>query len=469
MSRLFLGAMALATLAGCAQVTPDAGFKHVQALTQPHLPVQPQWSRTGMNAQAQAKAQARIQALLARPLSIDDAVELALLNNQGLQAAFDELGMAEADLVQASRLPNPGVSFGRVQRGEELELERGFHINVLRVLLMPWSTQAEGHRMAQVRHQAALQTLSLASEVRKAWVLAVAAQQALHYSKQVLKAADASEELASRLARTGNWSALDHAREQAFYAEAGVGVARATQAHVVAHEQLIRLLGLWGDQANIQLPDRLPDLPKAPDELPDIERQAMAQRLDLAAMKARSEALARALGLTRITGVVNVLELGRVHNTSNEAPRQTGYEVGLELPLFDWGGARVARAESTYMQSMHQLAEAAVHARSQIRLAYQRYRINHDIARHYRDEVIPLRKRISDENVLRYNGMLTSVFDLLADAQAQTAAVNSYIQALRDFWLAQNDLAMVRVGPIAANDMTGTGTSLPQNNLAAGH
>ena len=118
----------------------------------------------------------------------------------------------------------------------------------------------------------------------------------------------------------------------------------------------------------------------------------------------------------------------------------------LRLPIFDLGGARTARAERLYLQSINRAADAAVRARSEVREAYGAYRTSFDLARHYRDEVVPLRKRISEEMLLRYNGMLASVFELLADSREQVAAVNAYIESLRDFWVAESDLQMALTG-----------------------
>jgi outer membrane protein TolC len=181
-------------------------------------------------------------------------------------------------------------------------------------------------------------------------------------------------------------------------------------------------------------------------ELPDIEQVALAQRLDVQGARLAAEQTARNLGLTRTTRFVNVLELGVMRNSSNEAPTQRGWEIGFELPLFDWGDARVARAEGVYMQALHRAAETAINARSEVREAYANYRSAYDIARHHRDEIVPLRKQIADENLLRYNGMLIGVFELLADARMQIASVNASIDALRDFWLAQADLEMALIG-----------------------
>jgi len=441
--RLLTTASCLLVLGGCASFVPGQGFGEIEQTTRERTGLKAQW-HTDDDAQARAKDE--VTKLLSQTLSVDDAVQVALLNNRGLQAAYAELGIAQADRIQAGRLPNPGFSFGRLRRGDEVEFERGLHVNLARLLSAPIVSGIEARRFEQVQRMATLETLALVANVRKAWYGTVAAGESVRYMRQVLKAAEAGEDLASRLAKAGNWNKIDHAREQGFYADAALNLARASQAEVIARERLTRLMGLWGEQTRFSLPDRLPDLPPSPTEQPDIEQTAMAQRLDVQALRAQSEGLARNLGLNKVTRFINVLELGGVSNSSNEAPTQRGYEITLEIPLFDWGGARVAKAEALYMQSLHRLAQTAVEARSEVRQSYLGYRTSFDIARHYRDEIVPTRKRISDENLLRYNGMFISVFDLLADARSQVMAVNGYIDALRDFWLAQADLDMAMAG-----------------------
>lgn len=432
-----------ALLGGCARFSQDGGFDAVQQVAQQRLGMDVQWSRS--TAQ-RAKLDARVAELLAKPLSVDDAVQIALLNNRGLQASFAELGIAESDLVAAGRLPNPGFSFARLRRGDEVEFERSFGFNLAHLITMPLVRQAETRRFAQARQLAAQEVLSLAAEVRKAYFVAVAADQSVHYMGQVRAAAEAAADLAGRMARAGNWSKLQQAREQGFYADAALNQARAEQAQVVSRERLTRLLGLWGAQTAFQLPERLPDLPKSADDLPDVEQAAIAQRLDIQAAKQSTEQLARNLGLARATRFINVLEIGAVNNSSNEQPTQRGFEVSLELPLFDWGTARTAKAEALYMQAVNRTAQLAIDARSEVRQAYKGYRSQFEVARHYRDEIVPLKQRISQENLLRYNGMLIGVFELLADARSQIDSVNGYILALRDFWIARSDLDMALTG-----------------------
>jgi outer membrane protein TolC len=438
-------------LTACASFSNDSGFSVIEKIAKDKLGKSLQWQ---LSAQPENASSQRVQQLLGAPLSGDDAVQIALLNNRGLQANFAELGIVEADFVQSGRLLNPALSFGRLQRGDEKELEFGLHFNLMRLLTMPYTRKMELRRFEQTKQQLAMQMLATASETHKAYYIAVAADQTVLYMQQVKKAADASAELARRMEQAGNFNKLQRAREQSFYFDAVVTLARAEQAQTRAREKLIRLMGLSGDQITFSLPARLPELPKSAEAPTNIEQLAMAQRLDVQAARLGTEQLAQNLGLSKATRFINVLEFGVVRNTSNQAPTQRGYEVSLELPIFDWGDVKVAKAEALYMQALHRTAEIAVNAQSEVRLAYANYRSSFDIAVHYRDEIMPLKKKISDENLLRYNGMFIGVFDLLADARAQIFSVNSAIEATRDFWLAQADLEMSLIGKPTMNAPT---------------
>jgi outer membrane protein TolC len=441
---LTTASLILLGLAGCA--TPDAqqAWAPVQESLAPHLQQQVRWARTDEERLELAR---RTAELLKEPLSIDAAVQVALFNQRGLQAAFEDLGIAQADLIQAGRLPNPGFGLARSVHGGEVEIETGLHFNLARLLLRPLLQDIEARRLDQARQRAATSVLTLVAETRRAWILAVSAEESVRYTRQVLDAAQASAELARRMARVGNFNALRQAREQSFYAEAALQHARAEQQRRATRERLARTLGLWGEQTAFRLPERLPDLPAQPRDLPQIESMAIAQRLDLRSAREQIAQLARQVDLARVSRWVNVAELGLARETADEGPTRRTVELGFEIPIFDTGDARLARAQHVYMQAVHRSTEAAINARSEVREAYSAYRSSWEIARHQREEIVPLARRISEENLLRYNGMLIGVFELLADARSQIASVHGSIDALRDFWLAQADLDLTLVGP----------------------
>lgn len=443
--RSLLAVATVLVLAGCATFSEDGGFGAVQSAAKERLGSETRWLRTTADEDAARK---QVQALLAKPLTAEDAVQVALLNNRGLQASYSELGIAEADLVQAGRIANPSFGYANMRGGGDLKIDRVLSFNIIQLLTMPLATKITARRFEQTKLAVSAEMLSVAAETRRAYYGAVAAQESIRYFEQVNESAEAGAELARRMFAAGNFSALQRAREQVFYADAVAQLARARQTAVVERERLTRLMGLWGKDVAFRLPDRLPDLPKGPAEQRDVEQTAMGTRLDVQASKRELDALAESLGLTKATRFINVLELGLAQerepfNVLN------GYEIRLEIPIFDWGQARIARAEALYMQAANRTAETAVNARSEVREAYSAYRTTYDLAVHYRNEIVPLRKKISEENVLRYNGMLIGVFELLADARESITAVNASIQAHRDFWLADTNLQAAQNGAVA--------------------
>ena len=451
--RMGLSAVLATLLSGCATFSPDGGFAPIAQTARQHLGQATQWARSESDLRL---IEQRVTELLAAPMTTETALQIALLNNRNLQARYQALGIAEAELVQASRWPNPRLGLTRLVRGGEVEIERSLGFDLGHLITLPLRREMATRQLAATQHSVTMDMLALADQVRKAQVMALADEQSLAYLRQVKQAADAGAELARRMALAGNWTALQQAREHGFYAQATLALARGEQQRTRSREQLIRLLGLWGAQTQFTLPERLPDLPNLPNQLtdqPDIEQRAMAQRLDVAAAKQQLDDLAHSLGLSRVAGLANALEAGVQRNTSNAQPTQRAWQIGFEIPLFDSGDARQAKAQAQYQQAVHSAAQLAVNARSEVREAYLGYRSAYDIARHYRDDMVPAAQRVMDENLLRYNGMLIGVFELLAERRAQIATVNAAIDALRDFWLAQADLDRALLGKPSAGGM----------------
>ena len=433
-------------ISGCATLSPDGDAANVQQLIQ---------GKTGGVAvtllQDPQAVQAAVSELLKGPVTAESSVRIALLNNPSLQASMATLGVSDADRVQMGRLPNPHFSIGRFTEGDTVEIERLLRFDVIGLLTLPWKAKWQGQQHELAKLMAAQDVVRLASDTRKAWITAVAAQQTALYMRDVKDAADASAELARRMARVGNWSRLQQAREQVFLADATAQLARAEQTNFSEREKLIRLMGLWGQQINFTLAERLPDLPKAATEMNDMEAQALRSRLDIRSAVSESTYVADQMGFKTVMGFFDGLGLSLANSTtfnSHEQSQETrrGFEVELPLPIFDWGGARNARSKAMYLQSTARVREVAVKARSEAREAYHGYRTAYDLATHYRDEVVPLRKFINDELVLRYNGMLASVWDVLADTRSQVMSINSAIEAQRDFWLAEADLQTTLTG-----------------------
>jgi outer membrane protein TolC len=443
-NRRLAAALAALALAGCATFSKDGGFGAVEKIAQERAGAQPRWQRTDADRDAVAQL---VRETLAAPLTAEDAVRIALVNNPGLQATYGELGIAEADVVAAGRLPSIHIASLRTKYGNDVaKIEQAIGIEVVSLLTVPLRHRFESKRFERVQAEVARETLAVAYETRRAWIEAVGAEESARYLTQVKEAAEASAELARRMARAGNYSRLQQLREQAFYADAVAQLARARQVAVAVRERLTRLMGLSGRDVEYRLPERLPDLPPNPAQPAEVEASALQGRLDILAAQRDAASLADSLGLVKATRFVNALEVGRARTKEDDDPFAYGWEFRIEIPLFDFGTARVARAEALYLQAVSRVAQAAIDAESELRAAYSAYRTTYDTARHYRDEIVPLRKRIAEENLLRYNGMLISVFELLADAREQVTAVNAAMDATRDYWVAETDLRAALAG-----------------------
>jgi outer membrane protein TolC len=439
--------LAVLGVAGCAGFSKDGGFNTVAAETRVRLGKDVEWPRSTAD---RAEVDARVTELLAHPLSVEDAVQIALLNNRALQAEFQELGIAESEMVQAGRLPNPRFDLRHAAAAGQYDIEETLSFNVLALLTMPFVHGIEQQRFARTQDSVVLGVARLAEETREAFYAAVAARQSLGYLQKVRTAADTSAELARRMVAAGNWNRLDEAREQVFFKDAQRSLARAQLAEVSASEQLMRLLGMvqQPQPEGLQLAAPLPELPQSIADLPDVEQAVLQDRLDLRLMRMRLDELKDSLKLTKSTRFVNVLEIGatRVRQGTREQPYEHGYALTLEVPIFDSGAARVRKSEAVYAQAVDRFAQAALEARSQIRLAYAGYRTAFDIAKQQRDDVLPLRQAIAQQNLLRYNASQIGIFELLSDAREQAASVDDYFGSVRDFWIAKSRLDAALLG-----------------------
>lgn len=428
-------------LAGCASFSPDGGMGVVAGVASETINKDVIAIRTPDDAQ---RADATVKALLRRPLTVDSAVQTALLSNRGLQAAYNELALAETDLVGDSLPPNPTFSISRISGNGALEIERQVVGDILALATLPFRLEIARQRFQKAQLRAAEETLRLAAGVRRAYYRAVAANELVGLLTDAKSTAEATAQLAQKLGESGSLNKLDQAREQVFYAETTADLATLRQEATSSRERLIRLLGLWDGDIGIRLPQKLPVLPRQPLSLPGIEVDAVAHRIDLQIARIELAALARSLNLTEASRFVTLLDVAGIDRKTRDpegAPfRERGFDIQFQIPIFDGGEVRVRQASETYNQAFNLLTEKAVNIRSEARDAFRVYRSTYDIAGHYQREVLPLRKIISDEMQLRFSSMQVDVFALLTEARQRIAALRAAIEAKRNFWLAQSEL-----------------------------
>ena len=456
-------------LSGCATYNLGQGVDRANreaiAFTQSEL-------NLAKNREDRDKRLAATTQLLAKPVGQKEAVQLLLANSPAFQALLAQNWAEAANAAQSGRISNPTFAFESVVTGSETELNRFFSFGLLDLITLPQRSAIAKDRVEQAQIRMTAEVVDQVTRVRQAWVQAVAAEQSYKYADQVLASAEASAELARRMESVGNFNKITRARHQAFYADAATQQAIAKQVALSRKEELIRLLGLDEVQAKkLILPDRLPSLPKQPMTPEDVAKQVSQERLDIQQAKAALNAAAKAQGLNKVTSFTDIelsVRQGSVSDSSTSSfSSRRGYEVGVKLPIFDWGDMQRDAMNAQTLAAANLLEATIRSAGSSLRDNYAAYRTAYDISVHYKDEVIPLRKVISDENVLRYNGMLIGVFELLADSRDQIGAVISAIAAEQQFWLADAALQATLIGRPTSIGVSAISSTT--NNTAAGH
>ncbi|MDE2115023.1 MAG: TolC family protein [Hyphomicrobiales bacterium] len=437
--------------AGCVSVSNDGGMGVVQSSVSTSLSAKVDKDETGIGHRA------AIHALLKKSLSPERAVQVVLFNNKGLQAAFNDLGVSEAQFVQASQPTNPSLTVLGLTGGGAFDIEQRLTTSLLALFLAQPRQELAQAQIKAAQIKAIATALQLAADTRAQYWRTVAARE--QYATLVLTrgSAQTAAELAQRLGQTGALGKLDQAREFAFHAELSARVQLAQTQVFLEHERLARLMGLWGKQATFTVPMRLPALPKKIRTERVIETDAILHRVDLKLARATLDVVARQYGLVQSTRLISVFDFTGAQNNAGSSGARTqlnGAEINLSIPIYDFGSARIREAEQAYRAAANRLADKAITIRSQVREAFLGYRGAWSVARTYQLQVLPLRKTIEEEQLLQYNGMLADMFTLLVEARARLASQSAAIDAKRDFWLAQENLRAATIGGFNAASAT---------------
>jgi outer membrane protein, heavy metal efflux system len=439
----------LVFVSGCASVALNTGFDDVRATVEERGGLKIFWNNgTDLDKEATEK----INFLLKGKLTADEVVQVALLNNRELQALYSELGIAQADLVQAGLLRNPifdaAVLFP-VANGGRPDLELSVVMNFLDIFYVPLRRRVAVARFDEVKTQVAGSVLDFAARVRTAFFLHQANEQLLELRQTIVQALGASFEVARRLSDAGNITDLDFATERALL-ETGKLALRSTEMAVrQSREELNLLMGLWGKETEWQSDERLPDIPEQPLQTEDIERIALARSVDLLNARQRIMVAGNQLGFNRWTALVPELHAGPL-GERKEGSWEVGPTFEFPLPLFDQGQVRVGRATAELRRAQQQYYALAIRIRGTARAVRDRIEGARDRALYYRDIMLPLRERIVNEAQLQYNAMQLGPFQLLRAKEEQIETAVAYIEALRDYWLARGDASQMLSGRLPA-------------------
>jgi cobalt-zinc-cadmium efflux system outer membrane protein len=444
-SRVVTVSLILLGLAGCAGVKPHEDFPQVQNLVSERIEKRIEWYGNTGDDRAVDEA---IHNLLARPLSADDAVQVALLRNRHLQATYEELGIAQADLVQAGLLKNPvfngDLKFAEAGAGTKIEL--AVAADFLDVLYIPMRKSIAQTHLESAKLRVSVSVIDLASEVRTTFYALQAAEQTREMRRTTLEASEASYELAKRIHDAGNNTPLALASERAMYEESKLNLAAAEAEATDLHEHLTGLLGLWGKQTQFSIAPRLPDLPSEEISAEGLERRAVTQSIDLKLASGDVTLAAKRLGITKPLGLLSELELGAAAEREAGGGWEVGPSLALPIPIFSQGQPAFATADAQLQQVEQNYYALAVDIRSGVRSAYQHTMAARERADYYHKVVIPLRHSITEESQKEYNAMQIGGFQLLQAKRDEVEAGKDYIESLRDYWLARCELDEILAG-----------------------
>jgi cobalt-zinc-cadmium efflux system outer membrane protein len=460
--RRALAALPLAFAAAC--VPQNAGYEDVQNVV----------SRTGHEVRWRhidggGKLDERARALLEQPLTADAAVKLALLNNADLQAMFEELGMARGDLIRALRLPNPSAEGGVLyEDGSASKVELSLSQDLTELILLPLRNGAAQAEFAAAKLDAAGRAMDFILDVRKAFHGYVADQQILELRKTVLDALQASASAAEAIHRAGNMTDLDLSSQQVLYEEARVSYSSAQTALATSRERVNALLGLWGKDTSWTVAERLPDPEHLGEE--NLEGPAVARSVELATIRQRFTAAAEKAKLARVRGWLPELKAG-VAFEREEGQWSTGPIAEIELPIFYQGQGEIARAEAEMRREDQLYKGMAVRVRAALRAVQVRASTARERALYLKNTLLPMRERILNETQLQFNAMNTSVFQLLIARRDQIEAGRTYVESLREYWMAKADLEQLLAGRVPEGVTTGPNIAavMSGSGEAAGH
>ncbi len=430
-----------ALLPGCASTSAAPAFRDTAQLVEARTGHRIFWNQGGAYDDAVAR---RVRDLLGRDLSIDAALQIALLNNRDLQALYEDLSIAQADLVQAGLLQNPtfsgGVTVPVVGQGFQTGFDVGVAEDFLGVFLLSARKKIAGAELEATKLRVGDAVLRTAFDVQTAYYTLLGAQQILDMRRMVLETGDAAVTLAEMQRSAGNISDLDVVNERTLYEQLRTDVMRSDADVLVAREGLTRLLGLWGVDAAFHVPSRLPDPPPAEALLEHLEALAIARRLDLASAHERTQALSHAAAMAKNYRFIGSATVGVNFERSPEHYSSITPSASLELPIFDTKQAAIARLEALVRQAQAREEALAVGIRSEVRAARGRLVAMRDVVDRYAKVVVPLREQAVSLSQERYGAMLLGAYQLLAAKQSEVNAYREFIEALRDYWIARADL-----------------------------
>jgi outer membrane protein, heavy metal efflux system len=430
-----------ALLPACASTSAAPAFHDTAQLVEARTGRRIFWNQGGADDEAVSR---RVRGLLAQDLTVDAAIQIALLNNKDLQAIYEDLSIAQADLVQAGLLQNPMLSGGVTVPIAGLDVATGFDLGVaqdfLGLLVMSARKKVAGAELEAAKLRVGDAVLRTTFDVQSAYYTLLGAAQTLEMRRTVLEGGDAAVSLAEAQHAAGNINDLDLVNQRTLYEQLRTDVRRSEADVLTAREALTRLLGLWGMDAAFHVPAKLQEPAPAEPPLEHLEALAIGRRMDLASAHAQTQALSHAAAMAKNFRLVGSPAVGATFERSPERYTAITPSASLEVPIFDQKQAVIAHLEAQVRQAQAHESALAVGIRSEVRAARGRLAAMRDVVERYAKVVVPMREQAVSLSQEHYNAMLLGAYQLLAAKQNEVDAYREFIEALRDYWIARADL-----------------------------
>lgn len=431
---------------GCWKVDtcPDLCFSEVQEEIQERVGVEVYWDRNTEGMEFYSC----IQALLEKELNPQAAVYIALLNNRSLQAFYEDLGIAKAQLVQAGLLKNPlyalSYRFSTNAAFSDL-IDMSLMQNFLDILFIPLKKRVAQAELEATQANIKAQILNVIGETKIASYHLQTTQKIQELKKEVLLSMELSHEMAQRLLKAGNIQELEVEKIRADYELMKVEVASLEIEVLQAREKLNILMGLWGEEINWSFTQTMPEIPALEDKYEDIENCAIAKSIDLQVSYQGMLSSAARLGINTSSLIFPQFEMGPSAEREDSI-WYVGPAFTIPIPLFDFGKAADALARSEIMRLWNQYTAQAVEIRSSAREA--RFELlNAQRKNRYFDKVlVPLAENIFNHTMLQYNAMQLGVFTLLMAKQVEIERKIERVETVREYFVSKTVLEILLQG-----------------------
>jgi outer membrane protein, heavy metal efflux system len=443
------------SMAACGSFKRGLGFDEVKELTAERSGKEIIWYH---DQGSDDLVRAKVENFFIDTLTLDEVIQVALLNNPGLQGTYERLGVAQAEMVEAGLLRNPvfdaEARFGSEGTGLEVAVVQSF----LSIFYLPLRKQIGAADFEAAKFEVTRAVLDFVGRTRSAFYELQAAMEECKLWRKILAAADASFQLAKRMHEAGNITDLDFDNERAFYEQTKLNFASLEIAVLKRRERLNVLMGLWGkNAAKWKIRARLPDIPQAELAGDNFESIVVEKSLDLMLARSKIEIAAARLHISQPLAVFDESEAGA---SSEKEPGGTwtgGPAVTLPIPLFSQGQAAAGRALAEFRRDEANYRNLAVQIRAEARTALATSMAARDRVEYQRKVLLPLRSRIVQETQKHYNAMLVGAFQLLQAKQSEINSGVDYVREVHQYWQARNDVQQL---------LSGVSTTLRTETLA---